>query len=76
MNHPDALGQHKRVRIEQDKQGNVLLRKTDLATTFSLSPDEALDLLQWLYDHRDELILQEPTGKLDDRLAQQHEEQP
>ena len=70
MNHVDVLGQHKSVTIESDTQGNVLLRRTDQPTPFSLSPDEALDLLQWLYDCRDELLLQEPTRKLDEWVVQ------
>jgi hypothetical protein len=66
MNHVDVLGQHKSVTIELDTQGNVLLRRTDQPTPFSLSSDEALDLLQWLFDRRGELLLQEPTRTLDE----------
>lgn len=68
MDNPGKLGQHKRTMVEQDKAGNVVLRTTDPDTPFVLSPQEALDLLHWLYAQQDQLIEAaqdtEPTSKL------------
>lgn len=55
MDNPEQLGQKKSVTIEQDEQGNVMLWKGDLTSPFALTTDEAIDLLYWLYDRRDEL---------------------
>jgi len=65
MNNSKALGERKRVTVEQDEQGTVILHSTDVPITISLSPDEALELLQWLFERQDGLILSTPTGKLD-----------
>jgi hypothetical protein len=70
MNKPQTLGERKRATVEQDEQGTVILRGTDVSAAFSLSPDEALDLLQWLFEHQDGLILSTPTGKLDSKAQE------
>jgi hypothetical protein len=68
MDNPVELGQHKQMTVEQDEVKNVVLRTTDPNLSFVLSPEEALDLLQWLYAQQDQLIAvsqdKEPTGKL------------
>ncbi len=68
MDNSVELGQHKQMTVEQDEVKNVVLRTTDPNLSFVLSPEEALDLLQWLYAQQDQLIAvaqdQEPTGKL------------
>jgi hypothetical protein len=62
------LGQHKQMTVEQDEGKNVVLRTADPNLSFVLSPEEALDLLHWLYAQQDQLIAvtqdKEPTGKL------------
>ncbi len=69
MDNPVKLGQHKQMTVEQDEAKNVVLRTNDSNTSFVLSPEEALDLLHWLYAQQDLLIAvaqdKEPTGKLD-----------
>lgn len=70
MEDSQTLGQRKRVTVEHDGQGTVILRSTDLPMPFVLSPDEALDLLQWLFEHQDRLILSIPTSKLDDQTQE------
>jgi hypothetical protein len=62
---PVRLGPDQRVAVEQDEQGNVLLWTTDPNTPFALSPDEALDLLRWLFARQDKFNDTMPTGKLD-----------
>lgn len=69
MDNSQTLGQCKRVAVEQDKQGAVILRNTDPNTPFTLSPDEAIDLLQWLFERQDDLALSVPTGKLNDQKS-------
>ena len=68
MDNPAELGQHKRIIVAQDETKNVVLRMTDPTTSIVLSPEEALDLLHWLYAQQDQLIAvaqdNEPTGKL------------
>jgi hypothetical protein len=68
MDYQVNLGQHKQMTVEQDEAKNVVLRMTDSNTSFVLSPEEALDLLHWLYAQQDQLIAvaqdKEPTGKL------------
>jgi hypothetical protein len=68
MDNPIELGQHKRLMVQQDEAKNVVLRTTDPNTSFVLSPEEALDLLHWLYAQQDQLMAvvqdKEPTGKL------------
>ena len=68
MDNPVKLGQHKQMTVEQDEAKNVVLRTNDSNTSFVLSPEEALDLLHWLYAQQDQLIAvtqdKEPTGKL------------
>jgi len=70
MNNSKALGERKRVTVEQDEQGTVILYSTDVPMTISLSPDEALELLQWLFEQQDGLILSIPTGKLDSQATE------
>ena len=70
MENPQTLGPRKRITVEQGGQGTVIVRSTDLPTPFVLSSDEALELLQWLFERRDGLILSTPTGKLDDQAQQ------
>ena len=68
MDNPVKLGQHKQMTVEQDETKSVVLRTTDSNTSFVLSPEEALDLLHWLYAQQDHLIAadqdKEPTSKL------------
>ena len=69
MDNPVKLGQHKQMTVEQDETKNVVLRTNDPNTSFVLSPEEALDLLHWLYAQLDQFIAvtqdKEPTSKLD-----------
>jgi len=39
-----------------------------------LDPQEALDLLQWLFEHRDSFILHTPTSKLTDQAFHNDEQ--
>ena len=68
MDNSVKLGQHKQMTVEQDEAKNVVLRMIDSNISFVLSPEEALDLLHWLYAQQDQLIAvaqdKEPTGKL------------
>lgn len=73
MDDLQSLGQCKRVTVELDTQGAVILRSTDLNSPFTLSPDEAIDLLRWLFERQEELALSTPTGKLP---AQKPQQQP
>ncbi len=70
MEDSQTLGQRQRVTVEQGEQGTVILHHTDLPIPFPLSSDEALDLLQWLFERQDRLILSTPTGKLDDQAKE------
>ena len=70
MEDSQTLGQRQRVTVEQDDQGTVILHHRDLPMPFPLSSDEALDLLQWLFERQDRLILSTPTGKLDDQAQE------
>ncbi len=69
MDNIAKLGQHQQMTVEQDEAKNVVLRTTNSNASFVLSPEEALDLLHWLYAQQDLLIAvaqdKEPTGKLD-----------
>jgi hypothetical protein len=69
MDNSVKLGQHQRMTVEQDETKSVVLRTTDSNTSLVLSPEEALDLLHWLYAQQDHLIAadqdKEPTRKLD-----------
>lgn len=55
MDNPEQLGRHKSITIEQDEQGNIILGKRYITSTFALTAEEAVDILYWLYDRRDEL---------------------
>ena len=52
--------------ITLDDNGNVELRTFNQTDTNTLSAQEALDLLQWLFEQQDELqaLTYEPTQKL------------
>ena len=64
MQKPVRLGPDQRVGVGQDEQGNVLLWTTNSNEHFVLSPDEALDLLGWLFARQDKFNDTTPTGKL------------
>ena len=64
MQKPVRLGPDQRVAVGQDEQGNVLLWTADANVPFVLSPDEALDLLGWLFARQDKFNDTTPTGKL------------
>ena len=70
MEDSQTLGQRMQVTVEQGEQGTVILHRRDLPTPFTLSSDEALDLLEWLFERQDRLILSTPTGKLDDQAKE------
>ncbi len=40
-----------------------------------LDPQEALDLLQWLFEHRDSFILHTPTSRLTDQAFHNDEQE-
>ena len=52
--------------ITLDENGNVELRTSNETDRNTLSAQEALDLLQWLFEQQDELqvLTSEPTQKL------------
>ena len=45
MEHPQPLGQRRKVMVEHDEQGTGILRSTELPMLFIRSSDRALDLV-------------------------------
>ena len=81
MDNPEQLGRHKSITIEQDEQGNVMLWKGDLTSPFALTAEEAVDVLYWLYDRRDELHrlaypAQENTEQVQQRILPEWARKP
>ena len=46
----------------------------DTTHRVQLTPQQALDLLQWLFEHRDSFILHTPTSKLTDQAFHNEEQ--
>ncbi len=62
MEHPQPLGQHRKVMVEHDEQGTGILRRTELFVLFTRSSDRPLDLAPWLCELEDGRIIETPMG--------------
>jgi hypothetical protein len=62
MEHPQPLGQHRKVMVEHDEQGTGILRSTELLVLFIRSSDRPLDLVPWLCEPQDGRIVETPMG--------------
>ena len=62
MEHPQSLGQRKKVTAEHDEQGTGILRRTELPMLFIHSSDRALDLISWLCEPKDGRLVEASHG--------------
>lgn len=63
MEHPQPLGQRRKVMVEHDEQETGILRNTELLVLFTCSFDRPLDLVPWLCEPEDGRIVETPMGK-------------
>jgi hypothetical protein len=62
MEHPQPLGQRKKVTVEHDEQGTGIVWRTEPPMLFIRSSDRALDLISWLCEPRDGRLVETPMG--------------